>query len=94
MEKISIWSEEQIKQYTRDSIRLHFYDTASVIAGRSYYFGCDWRYEKLRAIIAQEIQVFKQHHNPEEKKYNFFEKGEWFSDTEFFQVTHSIKCKK
>ena len=54
------WSEEQVKHYVALCIEKEFYSTPSSIVLKSYYLGCTWRFDKMRAFVADEIQLLKQ----------------------------------
>lgn len=54
-----MWTDEQVKEHVHE--RIHKYcRNASAMALSSYYKGCDWRFDKLRAFCEQEIKNFTQ----------------------------------
>lgn len=59
-----MWSDEELKQYTRDCIQKYPH-TPSGIVLKSYYVGNDTikgevRFRQQRAIVEREIQIFSQ----------------------------------
>ena len=56
-----MWTEEEVRDYTRKQVDKHFYISASTVVLRSNYIAeTGWRFEKMRSIVDHEIQVYKQ----------------------------------
>ncbi len=56
-----MWSEERVREYTREKIDKYFYETPSSIVLKSNTFeNTGWRFDKMRSVVEQEIQVYKQ----------------------------------
>lgn len=58
--KIPFWTEEQVKEFTEKCVEEYYQITPSAIVLKSYYVGCDWRFDKMRGFVEQEVQIVKQ----------------------------------
>lgn len=55
-----MWTEEKVKEFTRERIDKDYFSTASSIVLISYYYDSGWRFDKMRAFVEQQIQIIKQ----------------------------------
>lgn len=54
-----MWSEDQVKEFVHKRVK-ELSTNPSAIALGSYYKGCDWRFDKLRAFCEQEVKNYTQ----------------------------------
>lgn len=54
-----MWSEEQVKVWCHERVDALCTNPSAIALG-SYYKGCDWRFDKLRAFCEQEIKNYTQ----------------------------------
>lgn len=54
-----MWTDEQVKTWVHERVDA-LCTNASAIALGSYYKGCNWRFDKLRAFCEQEVKNYTQ----------------------------------
>ena len=55
-----MWTDEQVKVFTHKRVDALCTNPSAIALG-SYYEGCDWRFDKLRSFVEQEIKNYTQH---------------------------------
>jgi len=59
------WSDELVRDHVHNCIDKHYEVTPSAIVLKSNYIAADprgtgWRFDKMRAFVEQEAQIYKQ----------------------------------